>query len=62
MPQNSPFTTVLGTGGGIATADGQNYASLSPDKIAHIHDSATQCECTTARGWNAGQGLQYGDL
>ncbi len=35
MSQNSPFTTVQGTGGGIATADGQSYASLAPDKIAH---------------------------
>ena len=35
MPQNSPFTTVHGTGGSIATVDGQNYASLAPDKIAH---------------------------
>jgi len=35
MPQNSPFTTVQGTEGSIATADGQNYASLAPDKIAH---------------------------
>ena len=35
MPQNSPFTTVQGTGGSIATVDGQNYASLAPDKIAH---------------------------
>jgi len=35
MSQNSPFTTVQGTGGGIATADGQNYASLAADKIAH---------------------------
>ena len=35
MPQNSPFTTVQGTIGNIATVDGQNYASLAPDKIAH---------------------------
>jgi heme/copper-type cytochrome/quinol oxidase subunit 2 len=35
MPQNAPFTTVQGTGGSIATADGQNYTSLAPDKIAH---------------------------
>jgi heme/copper-type cytochrome/quinol oxidase subunit 2 len=35
MPQYSPFTTVQGTVGTIATADGQNYASLAPDKIAH---------------------------
>ena len=35
MPQNSPFTTVQGTGGSIATVDGQNYTSLAPDKIAH---------------------------
>jgi hypothetical protein len=35
MPQNSPFTTVQGTGGSIATADGQDYSSLAPDKIAH---------------------------
>ncbi len=35
MPQNSPFTTVQETVGTIATADGQNYSSLAPDKIAH---------------------------
>jgi heme/copper-type cytochrome/quinol oxidase subunit 2 len=35
MPQHSPFTTVQGTGGSIATTDGQNYASLAADKIAH---------------------------
>jgi hypothetical protein len=35
MPQNSPFTTVQGTGGSFATADGQNYTSLASDKIAH---------------------------
>jgi heme/copper-type cytochrome/quinol oxidase subunit 2 len=35
MPQYSPFTTVQGTVGTIATADGQNYSSLASDKIAH---------------------------
>ena len=35
MPQASPFTTVQGTGGTVATADGQMYSSLAPDKIAH---------------------------
>jgi hypothetical protein len=35
MPQYSPYTRVQGTVGTIATADGQNYASLAPDKIAH---------------------------
>ena len=35
MPQNSPFTTVQGTVGTSATADGRTYASLAPDKIAH---------------------------
>jgi heme/copper-type cytochrome/quinol oxidase subunit 2 len=35
MPQHSPFTTVLGTAGTIATVDGQHYSSLAPDKIAH---------------------------
>src|SRR6266702_1247106 len=35
MPQNSPFTIVQGTGNSIATADGQNYTFLAPDKIAH---------------------------
>ena len=62
MPQNSPFTIVQGTGGRIATADGQNYASMAPDKIAHIHYSTTQSECPTARRWDERQGLQYGDL
>jgi hypothetical protein len=54
MPQNSPFTTVQGTVGTIATADGQHYSSL--------HDSTTQRECTTAWRWDARQRLQYGDL
>jgi hypothetical protein len=35
MPQNSPFTAVQGTVGTNATADGREYASLAPDKIAH---------------------------
>ena len=35
MPQDSPFTTVQGTVGTIATADGREYSSLAPDKIAH---------------------------
>jgi hypothetical protein len=35
MPQNSPYTTVQGTVGTTATVDGQTYASLAPDKIAH---------------------------
>ncbi|HEV2661375.1 MAG TPA: hypothetical protein VGU68_12285 [Ktedonobacteraceae bacterium] len=35
MPQNSPFTTVQGTVGTSAAADGRNYASLASDKIAH---------------------------
>jgi len=35
LPQGSPFTTVQGTGNGIATADGKPYSSLAPDKVAH---------------------------
>jgi heme/copper-type cytochrome/quinol oxidase subunit 2 len=35
MPQDSPFTRVLGTVGSIATSDGQTFASLAADKIAH---------------------------
>ena len=35
MPQNSPFTTVQGTVGTSATADGLAYTSLAPEKIAH---------------------------
>lgn len=35
IPQNSPFTTVQGTGGTSATADGRMYSSLAPEKIAH---------------------------
>jgi heme/copper-type cytochrome/quinol oxidase subunit 2 len=35
LPQGSPFTTVQGTGNGIAIADGKPYASLSPEKVAH---------------------------
>ncbi|MEO8953191.1 MAG: hypothetical protein ACR2H5_24830 [Ktedonobacteraceae bacterium] len=35
MPQNSPYTTVQGTVGTSATADGRAYASLAAEKIAH---------------------------
>ena len=35
MPQDSPFTRVQGTVNATATADGQQYASLAPEKIAH---------------------------
>ena len=35
MPRNSPFTTVQGTAGTIATVDGKDYSSLASDKIAH---------------------------
>jgi heme/copper-type cytochrome/quinol oxidase subunit 2 len=35
MPQNSPFTTVQGTVNTVATADGREYSSLAPEKIAH---------------------------
>jgi len=35
MPQNSPFTTVQGTTGTTATADGKAYSSLASEKIAH---------------------------
>ena len=35
IPQDSPFTTVQGTVGTSATADGRTYASLAADKIAH---------------------------
>ncbi len=35
MPKDSPFTTVQGTVGTSAAADGRTYASLAPDKIAH---------------------------
>ena len=35
MPQNSPFTTVHGTIGTMATADERAYSSLAPGKIAH---------------------------
>ena len=35
MPQGSPFTTVQGTVGTSAMADGRTYASLASDKIAH---------------------------
>jgi hypothetical protein len=35
MPYGSPFTTVQGTTGASAMADGQAFTRLSPDKIAH---------------------------
>jgi heme/copper-type cytochrome/quinol oxidase subunit 2 len=35
LPANSPFTTVQGTIGGMATADGKAYTSLALDKVAH---------------------------
>jgi heme/copper-type cytochrome/quinol oxidase subunit 2 len=35
VPKGSPFTTVQGTVGGIAYADGHAYRVLAPDKIAH---------------------------
>ena len=35
LPANSPFTTVQGTIGGFATADGKAYTSLAPEKVAH---------------------------
>src|SRR5215469_253508 len=35
MPQDSPFTSVQGTVGTSATANGREYASLAPEKIAH---------------------------
>jgi heme/copper-type cytochrome/quinol oxidase subunit 2 len=35
MPQNSPYTSVQGTTGAIATVDGQAYSSLASEKIAH---------------------------
>jgi heme/copper-type cytochrome/quinol oxidase subunit 2 len=35
LPHGSPFTTVLGTVNGMAMVDGQPYASLAPEKVAH---------------------------
>ena len=35
MPKDSPFTKIQGTIDGTASADGSNYSSLAPDKIAH---------------------------
>jgi hypothetical protein len=35
LPQNTPFATVQGTVSGVAYLNGQAYASLAPDKIAH---------------------------
>jgi hypothetical protein len=35
LPQGSPFTTVQGTVGGVAYADGHAYTALAPDKVAH---------------------------
>jgi hypothetical protein len=35
LPHGSPFTTVQGTVNGMATVNGQPYASLAPEKVAH---------------------------
>jgi len=35
LPNNTPFAAVQGTVGGVAYLNGQPYASLAPDKIAH---------------------------
>lgn len=35
LPNGSPFRTVQGTIGGVAYLNGQSYASLALDKIAH---------------------------
>lgn len=35
LPNNSPFTTIQGTQGGLAYADGNAYSRLSPEKVAH---------------------------
>jgi hypothetical protein len=35
LPKGTPFATVQGTAGGVAYRNGQAYASLAPDKIAH---------------------------
>lgn len=35
LPSNSPFTTVQGTQGGLASADGKACSSLAPEKVAH---------------------------
>jgi heme/copper-type cytochrome/quinol oxidase subunit 2 len=35
LPHGSPFTTVQGTVNGVATVDGQPYAALAPEKVAH---------------------------
>jgi hypothetical protein len=35
LPNNSPFTKVQGTLGGVAYADGNAYSSLAPEKVAH---------------------------
>jgi hypothetical protein len=35
MPTGTPFATVQGTIGGVAYLNGQPYAALAPEKIAH---------------------------
>jgi len=35
LPHGSPFTTVQGTVNSMATVNGQPYASLAPEKVAH---------------------------
>ncbi len=35
IPKNAPFTSVQGVVGGVASADGQSYSALAPEKIAH---------------------------
>ena len=35
IPKNAPFTSAQGVVGGVASADGKTYSSLTRDKIAH---------------------------
>jgi hypothetical protein len=57
-PQNSPFTTVQGTVGTIATADGQNYSSLASDKIAHTF-TISQLNVNVPLSGDGKQGQSY---
>ena len=58
MFQNSAYTTVQGTVGTIATADGQNYSSLAPDKIAHTF-TIPQLDVNVPLPGDGAQGKDY---
>ena len=43
MPQDSPFTTVQGTGGSIATADGQKHQTTASMRLPALPSASRLC-------------------